>query len=210
MARGDPDPTPRERARRGAGAAGSPRAGITGTDSTGAAAAKAAPAPQSPVVGMGQPRERAPSGTRLLRTLKASPAAAPCLRYRHCGQERDLPRMPAVPPASLLRWFSLNPEKEGPPLLSSHPRPLHLGAGSRLSPVALFSAHFGSSGARFPARERAGCRGCFSFLFSFPLSRLLPSLEKGLRAGIGGYELHGRVISGEKELKKQCWARIPT
>lgn len=44
--------------------------------------------------------------------------------------------------------------------------------------------------------------GCFAFLFSFPLSRLLPSLKKGLRAGIGGYELHGRVISGEKEAER--------
>lgn len=44
--------------------------------------------------------------------------------------------------------------------------------------------------------------GCFSFLFSFPLSRLLPSLKKGLRAGIGGYELHGRVISGEKKAER--------
>lgn len=108
---------------------------------------------------MGAPRDRAPLNPQSI------PAAAPWLRHHRCGQERHLPRVPAVPPASLLRWFSLNPEKEGPPLLSSHPRPLHLGAGSRLSPVALFSAHFGSSGARFPSRERAECWG--AFLFSF-------------------------------------------
>lgn len=177
-ARGDPDPAPRERARSGAGAAGGPRTGISGTDSTGAAAAKAAPAPQSPVGVMGQPRNGRAPGSGSSEPSKHPPAAAPWLSYHRCGQERDLPRMPAVPPASLLRCFSLNPEKEGPLLLSSHPRPLHSEPAPACLPSLSSALTLGAPG----LASRAGKERDVGVLF---FSLFLPSLPTPPQPGKG-------------------------
>lgn len=80
--------------------------------------------------------------------------------------------MPAVPPASLPRRFSLNPEKEGPPRHPSTP-PATPPARSRLPPASPRPLHRslwelrGSS----PEQENSGMAGRgggAAFLFPFP------------------------------------------
>lgn len=87
------------------------------------------------------------------------------------------------------------------PSFPSHPRPLHLGAGSRLSPLALSIVLFPSSGARLPSRKREGCKGAaFSFPFSSPPSQLGKrgaSWKKGVRAA-------GKCYFRRKK-KKKSW-----
>lgn len=106
--------------------------------------------------------------------------------------------MPAVPPASLSRRFSFNPENETLPS-NLHPTPDP--STSELSPACLPSPSpsltFGASGLVSRAGKERGVGGCFYFPFLFPPPGSRPlSLEKRVQAGKGVYHLQGSVISG--------------
>lgn len=159
---------------------------------------------------MGQLRAWVPPRIGLLCTPEASlpVPAAPGLRHHRGGQEGDLPRMPAVPPASLPRRFSLHPEKEGPvPLSFPPPTPFTSEPAPACIPSPSPSLTFRPPGLVSRAGKQRNVGRCFSFPFSSPPIPTpppfppAPSLEKGVRPGKGGYELQGSVISGEKKKK---------
>lgn len=174
---------------------------------------QSSPASQDPgpVVGIGQPSAWVTPRIGFLCTRKATAALsadsarAPLPRLWARG---DLPRMPAVRPASLPRWFSYNTEKEATQTPLSHRRPPHIAL-----PLRAFSiAHFESCGALLPSKEIVGCEGLLSFsLFILPLPAPLLSQsgkgganwERGARAAEKGY-------FRRKTLKERCWPRDPT